>query len=226
MESNEFQYRPLSMAAIASLVFGMVGLLTIVAANTSLIQCLMMSPIPLLGVVLGITSLSRIKAMPDQISGKGLAVAGVALSLVGLISGVGYASFVYATEVPEGYQRTSFEELRPDEVERRGNDLIPRKIKKLDGEKVFIKGYMRADSTPRRHNVDKFLLVRDNEQCCFGDLSSVQFFDQILVSTVGNLSTDYSTRIFRTGGTLKINPDNVGRGVGHPVYELKVDHLE
>ena len=226
LDTSEFQYRPLSMAAIASLVFGLVSLLTIVAANTSLAQCLMMCPIPLLGIVLGLSSLSKIRAMPDQVSGKGLAIAGLTLSLLGLSVGVGYASFVYATEVPEGYHRTSFEEMRPDEVERRGNDLIPPDIKALDGKKVFIKGYMRADSTPRRHNVDKFLLVRDNQECCFGDLSSVQFFDQILVETVGRLTTDYSTRIFRTGGTLKINPKNVGRGVGHPVYELKVDHLE
>ena len=224
--ADEFDYRPLSMAAIASLVFGLVSSLTIVAARTSPSQCLLMCPIPLLGIFLGVIALSKIRQMPNQLSGKGLAVAGLSLSLVGLIAGVGYASFVYATEVPDGYHRTSFEELRPDEVERRGNNLIPRDIQKLDGKKVFIKGYMRADSTPRRHNVDKFLLVRDNEQCCFGDLSSVQFFDQILVETVDNLTTDYSTGIFRAGGTLRIHPENLGLGVGHPVYELEADHLE
>lgn len=224
--ADEFEYRPLSMAAIASLVFGLVSSLTIVAAQTSPAQCLMMCPIPLVGIFLGVTSLSRIRQMPNQLSGKGLAVAGLTLSLVGLIAGVGYASIIYATEVPEGYHRTSFEEMRPDEVERRGNNLIPRDIQQLDGKKVFIKGYMRADSTPRRHNVNKFLLVRDDESCCFGDLSSVQFFDQILVTTVGKLTTDYSTGIFRTGGTLRINPENLGLGVGHPVYELEADHLE
>jgi hypothetical protein len=91
---------------------------------------------------------------------------------------------------------------------------------------VFIKGFMRADSTPVRHNVRKFLLVRDNNQCCFGDLSSVKYYDQVLVSTVGTLSTDYSTGIFRVGGTLRIHPENVRRGVGHPVYVLEADHLK
>lgn len=214
------------MAAIASLVFGLTSFLTFFAAKTSLSQCLMMCPIPALGIILGLSSLAKIRSLPDQLSGKGLAIGGLALSLVCLVGGVSYASFIYATEVPDGYERTSFAEMRPDEIERRGNNLIPRDIMALDGKKVFIKGYMRADSTPRRHNVDNFLLVRDNQQCCFGDLSSVQFFDQILVGTLDGLTTDYSTRIFRVGGRLRINPKNLGRGVGYPVYELEADHLE
>ena len=224
--SEEFQYRPLSMSAIASLVFGLLSALMFVAAQENMTASLMMSPIPILGVILGLTAWSHIRKTPDQISGKGLAVAGLALSIVGLLGGVGYASYVYATEVPGGYQRTSFVELRPDEIEQRSRQPIPRDIQELDGKKVFIKGYMRADSVRSRTNVDKFLLVRDNQQCCFGDLASVQFFDQILVGTVGSLTTDYSMSIFRVGGTLRIHPENVGRGVGHPVYELEADHIK
>ncbi len=85
---------------------------------------------------------------------------------------------------------------------------------------------MRADSTLVRHNIKKFLLVKDNNQCCFGDLSSVKYFDQVLVITVGSLSTDYSTGIYRVGGTLHIHPENILRGVGYPVYTLEADHLQ
>lgn len=226
IRTEEFEYRPLSMAAIASLVFGMLSILVFVAGKDSITASLMMSPIPLLGIALGFISLHSIRQTPNQLSGKGLARGGFMLSLVGLLGGVGFASYVYATEVPDGYARTSFEAMRPDEIERRGNMPIPRDIEKLDGKKVFIKGYMRADSTPRRHNVDKFLLVRDNQACCFGDLASVQFFDQMLVETVGALTTDYSTGIYRVGGTLHIHRENVGRGVGNPVYTLEADHLK
>ena len=226
MNTGEFQYRPLSMRAIASLVFGLLSVLVFVAGKDSMSASLMMSPIPLLGMVLGFTSIQSIRKTPNQLSGKGLAIAGLALSLVGLVGGVGFASYVYATEVPEGYHRTSFAQLRPDEVERRSDQPIPRDIERLDGKKVFIKGYMRADSTPRRHNINKFLLVRDNQQCCFGDLASVQFFDQVLVDTVGSLTTDYDLRVYRVGGTLRVHPENLGLGVGHPVYVLEADHLE
>jgi hypothetical protein len=145
---------------------------------------------------------------------------------VGLVGGLGYASYVYATEVPLGYVRTSFDELRPDEVEQRGDLLVPRDLQKLAGQKVFIKGFMRPGSSPVRTNVRQFLLVRDNNQCCFGDISSLKYFDQVLVSTVGSLSTDYSTGIYRVGGTLHLHPENIVRGVGYPVYTLEADHLE
>ena len=119
----------------------------------------------------------------------------------------------------------SFDGLR-DEVEQRGNLLVPRDVQKLDGQKVFIKGFMRADSIQFSHNVREFRLVRDNNQCCFGDLSNVKYFDQVLVSTVGSLSTDYSTGIYRVGGILHIHPENILRGVGYPVYTLEADHLK
>ncbi len=221
-----FQYRPLSVGAIASVVFGLLSFLTFITGGDSLAACLLMCPIPAVGIAVGLRAWTRIRSMPDQMSGGKLAVAGVLLSTIGLVGGLGYSGYVYATEVPPGYSRTSFGELRPDEVEQRGNLPVPRNVQQLDGQKVFIKGFMRADSTPVRHNVRKFLLVRDNNQCCFGDLSSVKYFDQVLVSTVGSLSTDYSTGIFRVGGTLRIHPENVRRGVGHPVYVLEADHLK
>lgn len=223
---EQFIYRPLSVGAIASVVFGLLSFLTFVAGGDSLAACLLMCPIPAVGITVGLRALAQIRSMPDQMSGGRLAVAGVMLSMIGLVGGLGYSGYVYATEVPPGYSRTSFGDLRPDEVEQRGNLPVPRDIQELDGEKVFIKGFMRADSTPVRHNIKTFLLVRDNNQCCFGDISSVKYFDQVLVNTTGSLSTDYSTGIYRLGGTLRIHPENVRRGVGYPVYTLEADHLE
>ncbi len=224
--AEEFQYRPLSMGAIASVVFGLLSFLTFVAGGQSLATCLLMCPIPAVGIVVGLRAWTRIRSMPDQESGSKLAMAGVLLSVIGLAGGLGYSGYVYATEVPTGYTRTSFGEFRPDEVEQRGNLLVPRDVQKLDGQKVFIKGFMRADSIQYSHNVREFRLVRDNNQCCFGDLSKVKYFDQVLVSTVGSLSTDYSTGIYRVGGILHVHPENILRGVGYPVYTLEANHLK
>lgn len=225
LSTEEFQYRALSMGAIASVVFGLLSALTFIAGSDSLAGSLLMCPIPAVGIVVGLRAWARIRSLPDQLSGSKLAITGVLMSVIGLVGGLGYSGYVYATEVPEGYARTSFAEFRPDEVEQRGNLLVPRDVQKLDGQKVFIKGFMRPD--PKfRNNVRKFLLVRDNYQCCFGDLSAVKYFDQVLVSTVGSLSTDYSSGLYRVGGTLHIHPENIPRGVGYPVYTLEADHLE
>jgi hypothetical protein len=223
---EQFVYRPLSVGAIASVVFGLLGFLTFLGGGDSLAACLLLCPIPAIGIAVGLRAWARIRSMPDQMSGGKLAVTGVLLSAIGLAGGLGYSSYVYATEVPPGYSRTSFGHLRPDEVEQRGSQPVPGDIQALDGQKVFIKGFMRADSTPVRHNVKTFLLVKDNNSCCFGDISSVKFYDQVLVNTVGTLSTDYSTGVYRVGGILRVHPENIHRGVGHPVYTLEADHLE
>lgn len=224
--AEQFQYRPMSVGAIVALVLGLLSPLTFLTGSESLAGCLMVCPIPAIGIAVGLKAWARIHAMPDQASGGKLALAGVLLSLVGLVGGLSYAGYVYATEVPSGYTRTSFEDFRPDEVEQRGNLLVPRHVQKLDGQKVFIKGYMRPGSAPVRTNIRQFLLVRDNYQCCFGDISNVKYYDQVLVSTVGSVSTDFSSGMFRVGGTLHIHPENVLRGVGYPVYTLEADHLE
>jgi hypothetical protein len=224
--AEEFQYRPMSVGAIIALVFGLLSPLTFLTGSESLAGCLMVCPIPAIGILIGLKAWARVRVMPDQASGGMLALAGVALSLVGLVGGLSFAGYVYATEVPPGYTRTSFGEFRPDEVEQRGNLLVPRRVQQLEGQKVFIKGYMRPGSAPVRTNIRQFLLVRDNNQCCFGDISSVKYFDQVLVSTIGSLSTDYSSGVFRVGGTLHIHPENILRGVDYPVYTLEADHLE
>lgn len=191
----------------------------------------MLAPFPALGLITGFSSLRKISSMPDQLSGKGVALTGVVLSTISLVGGIGYAGYVHATEVPDGYSRTSFVEFRPDEVEERGGKIVPPDVEKLHEQKVFIKGYMRPGThvsksgNPVRHNVSRFLLVRDNNQCCFGDISTVKYYDQVLVELAGNKLTDYSSRMFRIGGTLRVIPQNAKR-MGQPVYTLEADYVQ
>jgi len=228
---DEFEYRALSMGAMAAAGLGLLSLLVFAAASVSLSSSLMLAPIPLVGLAAGVAALKKIRSMPDQLSGRGAALAGIVLSTIGLFGGLGYAGLVHATEVPHGYFRTSFYEFRPDEVQTRGGKAVPPDIQRLAQTNVFIKGYMRPgthvskSNNPVRHNVNRFLLVRDNNQCCFGDLSDVKYYDQILVLMTGNLVTDYSSRMFRIGGKLRVLPENAQQA-GQPVYILEADYVQ
>jgi hypothetical protein len=221
-DQSDIEYRSLSPAAIASAVFGLLSVLVRFAGQTSFESALAASPVPLIGAALGFLALRRISEAPDARSGRGAAIAGIALSLVFLVGGLAFAGYVRATEVPPGYVRTSFADFKPDEHDIRGNRPVPPEVAALDGKKVFIKGYFRPDSSRFTSNVREFLLVRDNNQCCFGDLSTVQFFDQVAVATVDGVTVDYSTRLFRVGGRLHIKPENLGSGL--PVYILEADY--
>ncbi|MEM8944470.1 MAG: DUF4190 domain-containing protein [Planctomycetota bacterium] len=226
---DEFEYRPLSTAAIASVVFGVVSGVTFIAANTTLQHCLMLCPIPLVGLICGLVAVRNLRAMPNELSGLRAAVAGIVMSTIGLVGGLGYGVYVHATEVPPGYERLSFYDLRPDEIESKGNEIIPRDVKDLDGKEVFVKGYMRPGThvspglTPVRHNVSIFMLVRDSNECCFGDISTVKYFDKMDVFLKPGLFTDYSSGMFRVAGKLRIEPPK--RGQPEPKYRLEADYV-
>ena len=211
---------------MASLVFGVLSGLVFIAGRNSLQMSLMLCPIPAIGIVVGLRSLAKIRAMPELLSGKKLALAGVLLSTFGLVVGLGFSGLIYATEVPSGYERISFQTLRPDAVESRSGHLVPKRVLNLDGKQVFIKGYMRADSIARRNNIKSCLLVRDNYSCCFGDLSKVKYYDQVLIHVDSGVHADFKAGIFRMGGILHVEPENLRKGPGYPVFRLEADYVK
>ncbi len=84
---------------------------------------------------------------------------------------------------------------------------------------------MRADSMSQRHHVRHFLLVRDNYECCFGDLSKVKYYDQIAVTVPETVRVDFASGIFRAEGTLHIHLENVKKGPGYPVFTLDAENV-
>lgn len=221
-ESDDF--RTMSSGAVAGLFLGVISAIMLGAVSSGVAACLVLAPVPILGMVVSGRSLARIRRFPDDYTGGGLATAGLFLSGFFLVMGLGSGIYVSATEVPEGYEPISFLGMKPDELDERGDVLIPEKIRRLDGQRVFIKGYMRPQEF--KSNLSAFLLVRDNQECCFGPLSDVKYYDQMRVELVSPLVADYSTGMFRVGGRLKIHPENLAYGSSQPVFTLVADYLQ
>src|SRR5690349_4791282 len=99
--AEDFNYRPLSTAAIASAVLGLLSTLIFVAGRDSFLGSLVMAPIPLIGIAFGWRALKAMRVHPDEYSGGWLATTGMGLSALCLVGGLAYSGFVYATEVPE-----------------------------------------------------------------------------------------------------------------------------
>lgn len=217
------EYRALSTSGVASLVFGLASVFTIPAALTSVQGTLMLAPLPLVGLILGVYALAQIRKRPDELTGEKMALGGVLLSTVFLVGGLGLAGYVYATEVPNGYDRVAFVQMKPDEAEKAQQVIVPPEVMALQGKKVFIKGYMRPPS--QMFGLDSFLLVRDNNECCFGK-NLPDYFDRMQVNLTPPLRTDYSTRMYRVGGTLQIDPTAAGPDASRPVFSLVADYLK
>ena len=173
-------YRTISAGAVVGLALGGLSVLMLLAAASSLEASIILSPLPLAGVLVSLVAMRKIGRSPMEYAGKGMAIAGLLISSFFLFGGLGYASYVYATEVPKDHKRLSFDQMKPDEKEMRHSEFIPADIRQLDGKKIFIKGYIRDNGV--RLNMDQFLLVRDNKTCCFGDINKVKYYDQIYVN--------------------------------------------
>lgn len=98
--------------------------------------------------------------------------------------------------------------------------LLTDDIKKLDGVKVKLRGYILPSTLFKETNIDQFVLVRDNQECCFGPGAAL--FDCVIVEMVPGKTTDFVTRPVTVEGKFKIDTEkykypngNGPRGASH-----------
>jgi hypothetical protein len=212
-ESEQFQYRSVSKAAISSLVFAVFGLTSFVSP--------IFVVLPALGAGLGLVALANFKRFPDELVGKLAAQIGLVVSVVCLLASIALHSYVYATEVPEGYQRINFGLLRNNP-----KTALPfaENAKKLDGKKVFLKGYVRPGA--KKTKLKNFIMVGDFGDCCFG--GSPKITEVVAVDIKIDKTVNYSYALRRIAGTFKLNPNSRRtneKDVPQVFYELHADHV-
>ena len=206
------QYRSVNRAAVGSLILFFLGL-------TGLLfwQLLIL---PLAGILLGYSGYRTIKRYPDEYTGLNLARFGMALCVLLLVGGGSFHAFVYATEVPEGYERVSFTELQPEGF----IPSLPKRAVELRGKPIFIKGYMHpgvSGSGP----VSQFVLVPDMGTCCFGGQPKPT--DMILVHTTPENRLSYGARTIRLAGKFDIGEEpQEFAGLKDVFYRLEADRAK
>lgn len=202
-------YRPMSMTAVIGLVLGVAGAVSFLTILGFLI-CLG-------GIIAAIVAARSIRRSNGELGGRKVALTGLLLSTLFLVGGIAFHTHAYATEVPDGFQRVSFARdiSRPGFVEKNGLRIFHPAVEKLNGKKIFVKGYMYP--MPEESGLRTFVLVKDNQQCCFGGRPSPE--DMILVRMKDGLAVDHFpdlvsvAGVFRTSGSQNFGPLT-------PVYEL------
>ncbi len=93
-------------------------------------------------------------------------------------------------------------------------------VKQLDGKKVKLRGYILPSTLFKETNIDQFVLVRDNQECCFGPGAAL--FDCVIIEMVPGKTTDFVTRPVTVEGKFKVDtekykyPGGVGpKGASH-----------
>jgi len=80
-----------------------------------------------------------------------------------------------------------FDMKKTDKFDRK---MLNDKINSYHGGKVKIRGYIRPNL--KQDGIRKFIFVRDNKECCFGEGAAI--FDNILVRMAKNKTTRYTVR--------------------------------
>jgi hypothetical protein len=228
------RYRAVTALGVLSLAFGVLSALAVVEWVWGVL--------PAAGIVLGWIALRRIYRTPEEITGAGFAKAGVIFSAVFWAVGVSYLTYVYFTQAPAGYKPVSYAmlQLPPDAPP---GQLVPPAAEELDGERVYIRGYM----VPGRQQsgIKRFFLSDDPGVCSFC-VPKPKVTQLIEVKLTNDMEAEYTTHLIGLGGKFRVDtgrpkkkteekpeeaarlkpgevpPERPGGGV---VYQLEADYL-
>lgn len=213
---KEFDYKPVPVTAPAALVVGIcsaVSLMTIFGIVVGLI-----------GILLGVVCLVKIRRSPGEFGGRLLARLGIGLSMVFMASGAALHSFTYIDEVPEGCLRVNFPYgiAEKEFLVENGKRKLHPDVAKLVGKKVFLKGY---PYILKSQTVRNFLLLKDSGKCCFGgdpmpnDVIEVRMQDG---ETVTINQKGGQRNLVSVAGVFRANPN---AKPGESVYVLEGFHF-
>ena len=210
----DYPYRAISRAAVISVVLIFFAALGLVQAFAPMLV------FAIFGIIVAIVGLRTIARYPDEFGGRAVALIGLVLNSLLLVGGVAEHSYIYATEVPEGYDRVSFFELQqPQHLP----DLPTRRAAEIDGKDVFLKGYIHPSSGSGV--LRRFILVPDLGTCCFG--GQPRSTDMIEVTLTGGQTVRAGLSKLKLAGTFLLNPraQKAADFDNQIYYQMRVDEL-
>lgn len=216
VDAVDFPYRAVSRAAIVSVLLGVVALAGLIPTFQGLLV------LALFGVAAALIGLRATRAYPNEYSGQSLAIAGIAFNFLVFAGGLGEHAYIYATEVPEGFQRVHFSELKQPAS---APDFPTHRAVELDGEQIFVKGYIHP--TSGNGQLQRFILIPDLGTCCFG--GQPRSCDMIEVTLVGGETVRYSMTQKKLAGKFLVDPrggNNTEFDMDNPVfYRLRAEYV-
>ncbi len=100
--------------------------------------------------------------------------------------------------------------------------MLPDPIASMDGQRIRIRGFILP--TAQKRGIKTFVLVRDNQECCFGPGAAL--YDCILVQMQPGKTAEFSIRPVAVDGIFSIN-EVVGPDGKHlAIYRLDAESVE
>lgn len=215
-ETGQFDYRPVPVMAVVGCALGVLSVISLLGVTGIGIAAL--------GLIISGISILRITLSQGALGGKRIALFGLAMSFVFLISGSATQAYFYRTEVPPGSQRVSFSAdiSKKGFVFEEGVSKVHPDVAALAGQDVFLKGFMYP--TGQMSGLASFLLVKDSGTCCFGGQPALQDMIGVIMQPDDRGSqrtVDYYPGRVSVAGTFRLNDRYTGQNSLEPLYLLE-----
>jgi len=212
--SADFDYTPVSPWGAIAVVLALLGL----TAFMGLFGIFVAS----IAFVVSIAAIARIRGAHGTVRGMLAAVFGLLISMSSVGGGIASQVYHYNHEVPEGFERVSF----PDDISARkfrifrgGHRTLHPEVTKLVGTKIFLKGFMWLSQ--RQEDLDTFVLLKDNGECCFG--GKPKPYDMMRIDLQNGATVDGHTGLVSVAGVLRANTT---AGEDEAVYTIEAEFVE
>ncbi|QEG39425.1 DUF3299 domain-containing protein [Roseimaritima ulvae] len=213
--NDDFPYKALSRGAIVSVFLACLALVGLVPGfQVALV-------LAVFGIAAAIMGLRVTSLYPKEYGGRMLAKIGLTLNLLLVVGGVGEHAYIYATEVPDGYQRVHFYALQqPDD----GPKGPTEEAVSLDKKKIFLKGYIHPSAGNGR--LTRFVLVPDLGTCCFGGQPDTT--DMVEVVLTGGDTVRANLMKKKLAGEFFVTPQGMrSKDFDNPVvYRLRANYAK
>ena len=110
-------------------------------------------------------------------------------------------------------------DIEPDEDFE--DAMLTDSIRALDGQKIIVRGFILGSSVFRQTGIRQFVLVRDNQQCCFGP--GAKIYHNMQVEMAEGQTADFSIRPITLQGTFRIKPWRAEDGKCYSVFHVTAD---
>jgi len=104
-------------------------------------------------------------------------------------------------------------------------EMITPEIKELDKKVVKLRGFILPTSVFQQSGIKQFVLVRDNQECCFGPGAAL--YDCVIVEMAAGKTATFSTRVVGVKGKLEIDSESFQYPDGghYAIYKMTAEEV-
>lgn len=105
------------------------------------------------------------------------------------------------------------------------NEMITPEIKELDKKVVKLRGFILPTSVFQQSGIKQFVLVRDNQECCFGPGAAL--YDCVIVEMAPGKTATFSTRVVSVKGKIEIDSESFQYPDGghYAIYKMTAEEV-